>query len=65
MTIPLHVLEEHHEAFLLWQIAIRAGVLPARGNTLLHVDEFPDDGVPRLRRSLEGALKESLKGVAG
>jgi hypothetical protein len=47
--IPVFVMEEHHEAFLVWMYAIRQGLLNSTGNTLLHVDEHSDWSVPRLR----------------
>jgi hypothetical protein len=53
-AIPLYVVEEHHEAFLIWHDAIENGVLPPTGNLLLHVDEHADIGAPRLHRSLHG-----------
>jgi hypothetical protein len=50
--IPVYLLEEHHEAFPVWHAAVRDGVLPARGNTLLHFDEHADIGSPRLHEPL-------------
>ena len=40
--IPLYIIEEHHEAFYIWNQATEAGLLPPFGNTLLHVDHHPD-----------------------
>ncbi len=40
--IPLYIIEEHHEAFYIWNMATQAGHLPPFGNTLLHVDHHPD-----------------------
>lgn len=40
--IPLYIIEEHHEAFYIWNRAAAAGFLPPFGNTLLHVDHHPD-----------------------
>ena len=40
--IPLYIIEEHHEAFYIWNRATEAGFLPPCGNTLLHVDHHPD-----------------------
>lgn len=51
-AIPVYVVEEHHEAFCVWRRASAEGVIPARGNTLLHVDEHSDMTLPRLRRPL-------------
>jgi UPF0489 domain len=51
--VPLFVMEEHHEAFLVWKIAITQGIIPSGGLTLLHVDEHSDMSVPRLRVPFE------------
>jgi hypothetical protein len=48
-SIPTVIMEEHHEAFLIWNHAIQKGWLPERGNVLLHVDEHSDMGVPWVR----------------
>ena len=40
--IPLYIIEEHHEAFYIWNKATQEGILPPFGNTLLHVDHHPD-----------------------
>lgn len=45
-AIPLCLLEEHHEAFLLWHWAARTGRIAGRGNVLLHVDEHSDLRAP-------------------
>jgi hypothetical protein len=50
--IPLCLVEEHHEAFLVWHDAIGRGILPPAGNTLLHIDEHADIAAPRLRSAL-------------
>lgn len=50
--IPLIIVEEHHEAFYVWNYAVRTGWLGAEGNTLLHFDSHPDMALPRLRRPL-------------
>jgi hypothetical protein len=51
-AIPVVTVEEHHEAFYVWNRAVRAGEMAPTGNTLLHVDEHSDMSVPRLRRPL-------------
>jgi UPF0489 domain len=51
-TIPLIIVEEHHEAFYVWNYAVRKQWLQASGYTLLHVDAHADILLPRLRRSL-------------
>lgn len=53
MTIPLIILEEHNEAFFLWNYAAGAHWIADRGNALLHVDEHADFSLPFLRRPLE------------
>lgn len=40
--IPIFTIEEHHEAYLLWRRAIAAGILPAQGGSLLHIDHHDD-----------------------
>jgi len=40
--IPLYTIEEHHEAFYLWNKATEAGYIPPFGNTLLHIDHHSD-----------------------
>lgn len=50
--IPCWIIEEHHEAFYVWHEAIKLGVIPRRGNCLLHVDEHSDLGIPLLRTPL-------------
>ncbi|MBI3862605.1 MAG: UPF0489 family protein [Planctomycetia bacterium] len=55
MTIPCVLMEEHHEAFLVWELARQKGWLPAEGSCLVHVDAHSDLSLPVLRTSL-GAL---------
>jgi hypothetical protein len=50
MAIPAMVVEEHHEAFLAWNYAVSERMIPASKNTLLHIDEHADMGLPHLRR---------------
>jgi hypothetical protein len=60
MPIPIVTVEEHHEAFLVWNHALLAGTIPAAKNTLLHVDEHADMGLPHLRvplRAIRGDLR--------
>lgn len=52
MPVPLFVTEEHNEAFLVWHFAVREGLLPVRGNVLLHVDQHSDMRAPRLHQSV-------------
>jgi hypothetical protein len=60
--IPLVIIEEHHEAFYVWEYAIRRGWLPESNNTLLHVDAHADMWLPRLRQPLRRAT--SLRDLA-
>lgn len=61
--IPLFIVEEHHEAFFIWNYAVTQGVIPAGGNTLLHVDEHADMEVPKLHTSLESLPADDLQAV--
>jgi hypothetical protein len=61
-AIPLVILDEHHEAFLAWHRAVRAGCLERSGNTLLHVDYHTDLGTPMLTRSIR-ELGESMEAL--
>lgn len=54
--IPLFVMEEHHEAFLIWDHAVTRGWLPPTGNLLLHVDEHPDLTAPHLATPVHEVL---------
>jgi hypothetical protein len=51
--------EEHHEAFYVWQYAVKSAWTPATGNTLLHVDSHADMSSPRLRRSMSSLVELS------
>jgi hypothetical protein len=53
MSIPTFLIEEHHEAFAVWNYATANGLIPGSKNTLLHVDEHADMGAPRLTRRLD------------
>jgi hypothetical protein len=50
--IKTFLIEEHHEAFLVWKYAILNNWMPARGNSLLHIDEHSDMGTPRFNTSI-------------
>ena len=52
--IPTFIIEEHHEAFIVWNYAIQKGLIPPTGNTLFHVDEHSDMGTPRFNSSING-----------
>lgn len=51
--IPTYIMEEHNEAFLIWKNAIRQGILPEKGNFLLHVDEHSDMQMPRFNMDIK------------
>ncbi|MEA5515382.1 UPF0489 family protein [Nodularia sp. UHCC 0506] len=59
--IPVILFEEHNEAFFAWHYAIQKQWMPKSGNTLLHIDEHSDMGIPRFNypiKSLNGNLQE-------
>jgi len=60
--IPVYVLEEHNEAFLVWHYAVERGLIGREGNTLLHVDQHADMDLPVFNASL-GARSRSLRAM--
>ncbi len=52
-TVPTVLIEEHHEAFYVWNYSVQAGWLSSEPRTLLHVDEHADMAIPRLHRQIE------------
>jgi hypothetical protein len=56
--IPLVILEEHHEAFIVWHHARGLGTLPRHGNVLFHVDSHADMGVPMVNSDLRQVPEE-------
>ncbi|MEE3314663.1 MAG: UPF0489 family protein [Treponema sp.] len=42
MSIPVYIMEEHHEAFYYWNYFVHKGYIPAKGNYLLHIDHHDD-----------------------
>ncbi|SHK41875.1 peptide arginase, FlmR/OhkR family [Paramaledivibacter caminithermalis] len=52
------IIEEHNEAFLVWDYAIRNKWIPNKGNFLLHVDEHADMGTPCMNISIHEAFRE-------
>ncbi len=52
------IVEEHNEAFLVWSRAISAGLIPATGNELVHVDQHSDLDAPRLKRSVKDTMDD-------
>jgi len=51
--IPTFIMEEHYEAFFIWNYAIMKEQIPATRNTLLHVDDHDDMNLPRLKNSIK------------
>ncbi len=41
-NIKTYIIEEHHEAFIIWNHAIINGIISPEGNCLFHVDEHSD-----------------------
>ena len=60
--IPIYIIEEHHEAFIVWNKAISAKRIPAQNNILFHFDEHSDLGIPSFNRSIHG-LSNNFKSV--
>ena len=58
------VVEEHHEAFIVWHWAKNQGLIPSRDNYLLHIDEHADMFPPRLRQSLKELSDDFAEVVA-
>ena len=52
-TIPLFIVEEHHEAFFIWNYGYFNGLIRSFGNTLLHVDSHDDMVIARLNSSVD------------
>ncbi|PKK89478.1 MAG: hypothetical protein CVV64_13765 [Candidatus Wallbacteria bacterium HGW-Wallbacteria-1] len=61
--VPLYIIEEHHEAFILWHHAMELGLMPTGGNMLLHIDAHADLDPPVIRSTL-APRPESLSMVA-
>jgi hypothetical protein len=59
-AVKLFLIEEHNEAFFIWNYAVLKKIIPPTGNTLMHIDEHSDSDVPRFRYTideLDGDLK--------
>lgn len=52
MATAFFIIEEHHEAFIVWDYAIRKGWMQPCDNCLIHVDEHSDLGTPRFNTSI-------------
>ncbi len=63
MKIPVYILEEHHEAFLVWILAAKSGLIAETDNILYHFDDHSDMSVPKLNKPLQDVLRWSEKQV--
>jgi hypothetical protein len=55
--IPTYLIEEHHEAFLIWNYSKLTGKIN-QNNTLIHIDSHPDNEIPKFNFSIH-----SLKSI--
>ncbi|MDX8399831.1 MAG: UPF0489 family protein [Gallionellaceae bacterium] len=60
--MKLFVIEEHHEAFLVWAYGIKKGLFKASDNCLLHVDAHSDFGLPNIKTSLK-SIQNDLNAI--
>ena len=60
--IMTYVLEEHNEAFLIWNHAVNKKLISESKNTLLHIDEHFDMAVPRTKESIEN-IRYDMNGL--
>ena len=60
--IPIYTIEEHHEVFIVWHHAIQNRIILPSGNTLFHIDEHSDMGVPQFNSSIQG-LNGNMKTI--
>ncbi|MBW8685993.1 peptide arginase, FlmR/OhkR family [Chitinophaga rhizophila] len=44
----IFIVEEHHEAYLIWKYALAKKLIKPSNNTLVHIDEHSDMGIPFL-----------------
>jgi hypothetical protein len=54
------IIEEHNEAFYVWNYCVAQRLMPPTHNVLLHVDEHADMNIPRFNTSLT-ALSGNLR----
>lgn len=62
--VPVFTIEEHNEAFYIWNYCIKECIISPKNNKLFHVDEHSDMIVPRYDSSvkdLNGHLDSILK----
>lgn len=53
-TIPLYIIEEHHEAYSVWLKAAKQGIIDSHSNILIHVDDHSDMSPAMLNREVLG-----------
>lgn len=58
MAIPLTILEEHHEAYIVWRRVQGSHILDRGNNLLIHVDEHADLGLPICKSDLRSIKAE-------
>ena len=59
--IPVFTVEEHHEAFIVWNFAAREGWIPEMDNCLFHVDHHSDMGTPRFNKSFHDVKTDMVE----
>lgn len=52
-SIPLFIIEEHHEAYFIWNYGYFNRFIYPVGNTLLHIDSHDDMVIARLDKSID------------
>ncbi|WP_442591400.1 UPF0489 family protein [Pedobacter sp. AW31-3R] len=52
MKIKTFILEEHNEAYMVWQYALKSDLIKKKNNTLIHIDEHSDMGVSQYKTSI-------------
>ncbi|NOU18116.1 MAG: hypothetical protein HOO91_11230 [Bacteroidales bacterium] len=50
--VPVYIIEEHHEAFIIWNYAIENKLISREKNRLVHIDEHSDMNIPRFNSSI-------------
>lgn len=53
LSVSLYIIEEHHEAFLVWLRAIKNGKISEENNTLLHFDDHSDMTTLRVNKPMD------------
>ncbi|MGM0607909.1 MAG: UPF0489 family protein [Candidatus Muiribacteriota bacterium] len=60
----LFKVEEHHEAFYIWNYLIKNNLLNRQGNSLFHIDHHSDMDSPVLDVSVNNMLENDLKTIS-